>query len=132
MPVPKAFGAGIFLLWPKLEGHAPSCPKYFEPDGATLSELLNLFGFVYVSGLHSIPAMHPILRALPLLALCFCPLAHAADAPPGKPQYGAWGFDSSGADTSTKPGNDFFRYANGTWIDKTQIPPDKPAYSLRL
>ena len=23
-------------------------------------------------------------------------------------------------------------YANGTWIDKTQIPPDKPAYSLRL
>ncbi|HXY60815.1 MAG TPA: M13-type metalloendopeptidase, partial [Chthoniobacterales bacterium] len=24
------------------------------------------------------------------------------------------------------------RYANGTWIDKTEIPPDKPAYSLRL
>ena len=39
---------------------------------------------------------------------------------------------SAGADTATKPGDDFFRYANGTWIDKTQIPPDKPAYSLRL
>ena len=38
----------------------------------------------------------------------------------------------AGADTKTKPGDDFFRYANGTWIDKTQIPPDKPAYSLRL
>src|SRR5436190_13904281 len=51
---------------------------------------------------------------------------------PAKPQYGAWGFDLEGADTKTKPGDDFFRYANGTWIDKTQIPPDKPAYSLRL
>jgi putative endopeptidase len=51
---------------------------------------------------------------------------------PTKPQYGAWGFDLAGADTKTKPGDDFFRYANGTWIDKTQIPPDKPAYSLRL
>ncbi|HST29911.1 MAG TPA: M13 family metallopeptidase [Chthoniobacterales bacterium] len=35
-------------------------------------------------------------------------------------------------DTKTKPGDDFFRYANGIWIDKTQIPGDKPAYSLRL
>src|SRR5205814_3978911 len=51
---------------------------------------------------------------------------------PTKPQYGAWGFDLAGANTKTKPGDDFFRYANGTWIDKTQIPPDKPAYSLRL
>src|SRR5437762_10112057 len=51
---------------------------------------------------------------------------------PAKPQYGAWGFDLAGADTKTKPGDDFFRYANGRWIDRTQIPPDKPAYSLRL
>src|SRR5436189_2592579 len=51
---------------------------------------------------------------------------------PAKPQYGAWGFDLAGADTKTKPGDDFFRFVNGTWIDKTQIPPDKPAYSVRL
>ena len=65
--------------------------------------------------------------------LFFAPLSFvlAADAP-NKPQYGAWGFDTAGADTSTKPGDDFFRFANGTWLDKTQIPPDKPAYSLRL
>src|SRR5262252_8436725 len=49
-----------------------------------------------------------------------------------KPQYGAWGFDSAGADPKTKPGDDFFRYANGAWIDKTEIPADKPGYSLRL
>jgi len=58
-------------------------------------------------------------------------LLRAAD-PPEKPQFGPWGFDLDGADTSTKAGDDFFRYANGKWIDKTQIPPDKPAYSLRL
>src|SRR5436189_5183271 len=51
---------------------------------------------------------------------------------PAKLKYGTWGFDLAGMDTKTKPGDDFFRYANGTWIDKTQIPPDKPGYSLRL
>lgn len=71
-----------------------------------------------------------------LAAACLCALtfgaAHAADASTGKPQYGTWGFDAAGADTSVKPGNDFFRYANGTWLDHTPIPADKPAVSLRL
>ncbi len=49
-----------------------------------------------------------------------------------KPQYGSWGYDSAGADKATRPGDDFFRYANGAWIDKTDIPADKPGYSLRL
>src|ERR1043166_8999310 len=52
--------------------------------------------------------------------------------PVGKPQYGAWGFDTKGADLKTKPGDDFFRYANGAWLDRVQIPADKPGYSLRL
>jgi len=73
------------------------------------------------------------VRALQLFALCsFAPLAFSADVPSGKLKYGNWGFDLSGMDTKTKPGDDFFRYVNGTWIDKTQIPPDKPAYSVRL
>src|ERR1700674_1100212 len=50
----------------------------------------------------------------------------------GKPQYGAWGFDTAGADLKSKPGDDFFRYANGAWLDRVQIPADKAAYSLRL
>ena len=28
-------------------------------------------------------------------------------------------------DKSVKPGDDFFRYVNGTWVDKTEIPADK-------
>jgi putative endopeptidase len=49
-----------------------------------------------------------------------------------KPQYGTWGFDATGEDKSTKAGDDFFRFANGAWLDRTQIPPDKPGVSLRL
>ena len=56
----------------------------------------------------------------------------AADGEASKPEYGAWGFDLVGADLSTRPGDDFFRYANGIWLDRTQIPADKPRYSLRL
>jgi putative endopeptidase len=58
------------------------------------------------------------------------PLAFAQQG--GKPLYGAWGFDTAGEDTSVKPGDDFFRYANGHWLDTHQIPPDKPGVSLRL
>src|SRR5256714_6980184 len=59
-------------------------------------------------------------------------LAVAFAQPAGKPQYGAWGFDTEGADLKTKPGDDFFRYANGAWLERVQIPADKPGYSLRL
>ncbi len=59
-------------------------------------------------------------------------VAGSAAAAGGKPQYGAWGLDTAGMDAATKPGNDFFRYANGAWVARTQIPADKPAVSLRL
>ena len=67
-------------------------------------------------------------RTLFLVDNCFLAIfTFGADAPPPTLKYGTWGFDLAGADTSTKPGDNFFRYANGTWIDKTQIPSDKPA-----
>ena len=36
-------------------------------------------------------------------------------------------------DRSVKPGDDFYRYANGDWIKRTEIPPDRSfidAYGL--
>src|SRR6202023_304713 len=75
--------------------------------------------------------MNSLLRTLLLFAFV-APLARAGDAPPATLKYGTWGFDLAGMDAATKPGDDFFRYANGTWLDKTQIPPDKPAYSMRI
>ena len=44
------------------------------------------------------------------------------------PKYGTWGFDATGMDLSVKPGDDFFRYANGKWADRTQIPSDRTRY----
>ena len=44
------------------------------------------------------------------------------------PKYGTWGFDVTGMDLSVKPGDDFFRYANGKWADRTEIPSDRTGY----
>src|SRR5215813_749144 len=72
---------------------------------------------------------------LGLKILCAAALmtsAIAAYADQAKPEYGAWGYDTANIDKNTKPGDDFFRHANGGWLDKAQIPADKPAVSLRL
>jgi len=44
------------------------------------------------------------------------------------PKYGTWGFDVSGMDTSIKPGDDFFGYANGKWAARTEIPSDRTRF----
>jgi putative endopeptidase len=36
--------------------------------------------------------------------------------------------DHAGMDSSVGPGDDFFRYANGAWLKKTEIPPDRGNY----
>lgn len=82
--------------------------------------------------------MKPALLFFSLSLLGSCVLAEtdepASPAPVAgsKPQYGSWGLDLAGADRSVRPGDDFFRFVNGKWVEQTQIPADKPAYSLRL
>ena len=39
------------------------------------------------------------------------------------------GIKLDGMDTSVKPGDDFFSYVNGTWVDGFEIPADKSSYS---
>jgi putative endopeptidase len=38
---------------------------------------------------------------------------------------GGWGFDFTGTNFAKKPGDDFFRYANGDWYDRVVIPADR-------
>ncbi|HEX3234064.1 MAG TPA: M13 family metallopeptidase [Gemmatimonadales bacterium] len=38
------------------------------------------------------------------------------------------GVDVAGMDRSVKPGDDFFSYANGTWLKQTEIPADRSSY----
>ena len=62
-----------------------------------------------------------------------CAIGGAGDAQNSeKPQFGAWGLDLSAMDRQVLPGNDFNRYASGTWLARTQIPADKPMASLRF
>ena len=50
----------------------------------------------------------------------------AAQTVPAKAKLGTWGVDLTARDTSVKPGDDFQKYASGSWLAKTQIPADKP------
>jgi putative endopeptidase len=47
----------------------------------------------------------------------------------GHAKIGAWGLDLTTHDTTVKPGDDFYRYADGHWIDTNQIPPDRTSWS---
>ncbi len=38
------------------------------------------------------------------------------------------GIDTSGMDRSVRPQDDFFRFVNGAWVDRTPIPPDRSNY----
>jgi putative endopeptidase len=78
-----------------------------------------------------------LFAATALVALAFSANAMFAQTRAGEgsdaaslvsPKYGTWGFDASGMDPSVKPGDDFFRYANGKWADRTQIPSDRTRY----
>jgi putative endopeptidase len=40
-------------------------------------------------------------------------------------RFGTWGVDLAARDMSVKPGDDFERYASGTWLDANEIPADK-------
>ncbi|MBJ7448578.1 MAG: peptidase M13 [Brevundimonas sp.] len=44
------------------------------------------------------------------------------------PAIGTFGFDVEGMDTSVRPGQDFNRFANGTYLRNTPIPADKSSY----
>jgi putative endopeptidase len=43
-------------------------------------------------------------------------------------QIGDFGIDLTARDLSVRPGDDFYRYANGHWLDTHQIPPDRTSW----
>lgn len=56
--------------------------------------------------------------------------AKPAEAAPAaaKPMLGSFGFDASGMDRSIAAGDDFFGFANGTWVKNTEIPADRSRF----
>jgi predicted metalloendopeptidase len=77
-----------------------------------------------------------LIASLAALALASCsrkdapadaadkPIERAADAP----ALGAFGVDLSAIDGAVDPGDDFYRYVNGAWLDTFKIPDDYSSY----
>jgi putative endopeptidase len=76
-------------------------------------------------------AMHSFRRILTVAVLAgLTAMAAAPAAPAAGPTTKAAvtdnsGIDLAGMDHSVKPGDDFFSYANGTWVKHTQVPADR-------
>ncbi|MET3713442.1 putative endopeptidase [Sphingomonas trueperi] len=69
------------------------------------------------------------IAALAAPALSRKPQQTAPAAPSAEAtRYGSWGFDLSGMDRSVKPGDDWYRFVNGAWIDRTKIPDDRSSF----
>ena len=53
----------------------------------------------------------------------------ASTAPHLEAQAGGFGLDLAAMDRSVAPGDDFYRYVNGTWLKTTQIPSDMARFA---
>ncbi len=60
-------------------------------------------------------------------ALCAVSISSAGGATAGI-DTGTWGFDMGGRDLSVRPGDNFFDYANGTYLKNLTIPADQSRY----
>lgn len=52
----------------------------------------------------------------------------ATSAAAATPELGSFGIDLSDQDPSVRPGDDFFRYTNGKWLDTFELPADRSSY----
>jgi putative endopeptidase len=66
----------------------------------------------------------------PVETAAVAPPAEPAPPPAPKPEIGSFGFDAGGMDKSVKPGDNFYKYANGNWERITPIPADKSSYGM--
>jgi putative endopeptidase len=62
-------------------------------------------------------------------AFCFG-VAEVQAQPTAAPFFPPFGVDLTARDLTTAPGADFFQYANGAWLARTPIPPDKSSVSM--
>jgi putative endopeptidase len=66
--------------------------------------------------------MKLILRFFAAACIATCALAASAQNAPAPETHG---IAVANMDRSVKPGDDFYQYANGEWIKRTEIPPDR-------
>ncbi|MCC7009719.1 MAG: M13 family metallopeptidase [Acidobacteria bacterium] len=72
----------------------------------------------------TIAVLRRVLACLSVaLSLCGCTTVGAQGGHTAA--IGEFGLDLTAQDPSVAPGDDFYRYANGKWIDASQVPPDR-------
>ena len=69
-----------------------------------------------------------VMAAAGATVLLTAPLSAQATGTAPSQSFGAWGFDLSGRNTATDPGNNFFDYANGAYVKSLVIPPDRTSW----
>ena len=63
--------------------------------------------------------------AIVCLVLCASFVAFLSAFSQPAPQQASLGIAVANIDRSVKPGDDFYAYANGEWLKRTEIPPDR-------
>ena len=66
--------------------------------------------------------------SLALAAGCATGTTGGGGASSNSAAIGAYGLDLTAGDASVQPGDDFFRYCNGRWLDTTEIPSDRTSW----
>jgi putative endopeptidase len=89
-----------------------------------MNACLRLIATSVLAGTACAPTQAPPPRAASAAPAAAPPAATAPS--PAAPASG--GIDVAGIDRSVAPGDDFFRFANGGWIESTEIPPDRSTY----
>ena len=95
--------------------------------GAALTLMLAIVGGINISR-----SQEP-LRPAPNIAARPNFIGQEAGSPAASPHgtaYGRWGFDESGVDPQSHPGDSFFDFANGAWDARTAIPADKSRFGM--
>ena len=65
---------------------------------------------------------------LPACSNAPAPPASSTAAAPAVAALGSFGVETANMDTAVKPGDDFFRYANGKWLATFKMPDDKSRF----
>ena len=74
---------------------------------------------------------HVLIVAAAVLACTASLLAQsAATQSAAKAKYGTWGVDLTARDASVRPGDDFWRYANNSWLRTNPIPADRADWGV--